>query len=139
PIHFALGVDAWQNGRAHEAQLHWERAFQLAPDIPVLANNLAWLLYQTDANQLSKALDLVNLAIAKAPQETNFRDTRGHILVKMGRFKDALPDLEAALPRSPNSANLHRTLAEVYAQLELPAMAAEHERLARELTRGKGN
>jgi tetratricopeptide (TPR) repeat protein len=139
PIHFALGVDAWQNGRAQEAQLHWERAFQLAPDTPALANNLAWLLYQTDAKQLSKALDLVNLAIAKAPQETNFRDTRGHILVKMGRFKDALPDLEAALPRSPNSANLHRTLAQVYSQLELPAMATEHERLARELTRGKEN
>ena len=133
-IHFFLGVDAWDNGRVKEAQIHWERALQLAPDTPVLANNLAWLIYQTDEANLSKALDLSNLAIEKTPGQTNFRDTRGHILIKMGKFKEALPDLEAALPRSPNRLGLHRALAEVYTRLELPAVAAEHERLAQELT-----
>ncbi len=133
PIHFALGVDAWENGRVKEAHLHWDRALELSPDTPVLLNNLAWLFYQTDPTKLPKALQLVNLAIEKSPDEINFRDTRGHILVKMGRHKEALKDLEAVLPLSPNKASLHRTLALVYAQLDSPTMAAEHERQAKAL------
>jgi tetratricopeptide (TPR) repeat protein len=129
-IHFALGVDAWDQGRTKEARFYWERANQLAPDLPVVANNLAWLLYQTSPDELNKALELINLAIAKAPRETNFRDTRGHIYLKMGKFKEALEDLEAALPQSPNSPDLHRSLATVYTRLEMPALAAEHERQA---------
>lgn len=129
-VHFALGVDAWDRGLAKEARLHWERANKLAPDLPVIANNLAWLLLRTAPNELPKALDLVNLAIEKNPKEVNFRDTRGHIYLKMGKFKEALEDMEAALPYTPNSAELHKSLAEVYARLELPDMAAEHRRLA---------
>ena len=129
-VHFALGLDAWDRGAVKEARVHWERANQLAPDLPVIVNNLAWLLYQSGPSELLKALDMINLAITKAPRETNFRDTRGHIFIKMGKFREALEDLEAALPNSPNNAEMHRSLAEVYSQLEMPALADEHKRLA---------
>jgi predicted Zn-dependent protease len=72
----------------------------------------------------------MNLAIDKMPGETNFRDTRGHIFLKMGRWKEALADLEAALPNTPHAPQMHRSLAEVYEHLGAPAMAAEHRRLA---------
>jgi tetratricopeptide (TPR) repeat protein len=134
-VHFALGVDAWERGSVAEARLHWERANEIAPDIPTIANNLAWLLYQTSPADLPRALQMMNLAIAKAPNETNFRDTRGHIYAKMGKWREALADLEAALARSSDPANLHRTLAEVYEHLDVPALAAEHRRLARERSR----
>jgi tetratricopeptide (TPR) repeat protein len=130
--HFALGVDAWAQGRAAEARLHWERANEIAPGTPVIANNLAWLLFRSDPPDLPRALGLVNLAIEKAPQETNFRDTRGHILARMGKWREALADLEAALPNTANSTQMHRTLADVYDHLDAPAMAAEHRRLAAE-------
>jgi tetratricopeptide (TPR) repeat protein len=130
--HFALGVDAWAHGRVKEARLHWERANQLAPHSPVIANNLAWLLYQLDPPDLPRALLLMNLAIETAPNDMNYRDTRGHIFLKMGKWKEALADLEAALPTTPNGPEMHRSLAEVYEHLDAPAMAAEHRRLAQE-------
>jgi tetratricopeptide (TPR) repeat protein len=129
-VHFALGVDAWQRGKTDEARLHWECAHQLAPQVGVIANNLALALAQGKVPDLPRALELVNLALEHSPHEANFRDTRGTILVRMGRWKEALPDLEAALPRQSNKAELHRTLAEVYEHLGAPEMAAEHKRLA---------
>ena len=43
-VHFALGLDALQRGKAEEARLHLERANELAPRTPAIANNLAWVL-----------------------------------------------------------------------------------------------
>src|SRR5262249_52342534 len=31
PVHYALGLDAWEHGRAAEARLHWEEACRLSP------------------------------------------------------------------------------------------------------------
>jgi tetratricopeptide (TPR) repeat protein len=129
-VHFALGVDAWQRGKTDEARLHWERAHQLAPQVGVIANNLALVLAEGQAPDLPRALELVNLALEHSPNQAIFRDTRGTILVRMGRWKEALPDLEAALPQQANKAELHRTLADVYEHLGVPEMAAEHKRLA---------
>jgi Flp pilus assembly protein TadD len=129
-VHFALAVAAQQRDDVKEGRYHLERAYQLDPDLPGVANNLAWLLLHTSPDELPKALELINLAIDKAPRDPNFRDTRGQILAKMGRHQEAIIDLEAALPFSGNSAALHRTMADVYTHLGLPKLAAEHERLA---------
>ena len=87
-------------------------------------------LATTDPPDLPRALQLINQVLEKAPNEANYRDTRGRIYVKMGKWREALPDLEAALSRSANNPNLHRTLATVYERLGVPAMAAEHQSLA---------
>jgi tetratricopeptide (TPR) repeat protein len=128
--HFALGLDAWQRGKSDEARLHWERAHQLAPQVGVIANNLAMALAQGKEPDLPRALELVNLALVHSPGQADFLDTRGTILVRMGRWKEALPDLESALPRQANKAELHRNLAAVYEHLGAPEMAAQHKRLA---------
>jgi tetratricopeptide (TPR) repeat protein len=130
--HFALGLDAWQRGREEEARLHWERAIQLAPQVPSVANNLAWLLAQSKEPDLPRALELANRAVEHAPAKPGFRDTRGRILARMGRWKEALPDLEAAVAASPHDRDLHRALADVYRNLGSPGMADEHDRLARD-------
>jgi tetratricopeptide (TPR) repeat protein len=130
--HFALGLDAWQRGREDEARLHWERAIELAPQVPSVANNLAWLLAQAKEPDLPRALELANRAVEHAPTNASFRDTRGRILARMGRWKEALPDLEAAVAAAPRDRDLHRTLADVYRHLGSPGMADEHERLARD-------
>ena len=110
--------------------MHLERADELAPQTPAIANNLAWVLASSEPADLPRALELSNLAIERAPRDLNFRDTRGRIYVKMGRLKEALNDLEAALTAAPDDAQLHRALAEVYGHLGLSDMAAEHKRLA---------
>jgi tetratricopeptide (TPR) repeat protein len=130
--HFLLGMDAWRQGKSAEAEIHWERANQLSPNLPMLANNLAWLLAHRKDPDLPRALNLSNRVIEKHPQDPNFRDTRARIYIKMGRWRDALPDLEFALTRAPNLPGIHTALAEVYGQLGLRDQADEHRRRADE-------
>src|SRR5262249_9397844 len=129
-VHFALGVDAAQRGLPGEARVHWEQASRLAPGMSAVANNLAWLLANATPPELDKALGLINPVVERFPQDPLYRHTRGHLFAKLQRWKDALPDLEAALPRYQSDADTHRTLAEVYEQLGAWEMAAEHRRLA---------
>jgi Tfp pilus assembly protein PilF len=51
----------------------------------------------------------------------------------MGRWKDALADLEAALPAKADNADLHSDLAETYTALDVPELAETHRRRAEEL------
>jgi tetratricopeptide (TPR) repeat protein len=129
-VHFVLGADALQRGQTKEARVHLEQAFQLAPQLPAVANNLAWLLLHDAQPDLPRALVLANVALQNAPLEPAYRDTRGRVLAKMGRWQEALGDLVAALPANRNNAELHRTLADVYEHLGVPDMAAEHRRRA---------
>ena len=133
-VHFALGVDAWHAGQRQRAQLHWERATELAPYLTLATNNLAMLLMEGDPPQLPRALQLINLVLDKAPDNPNFRDTRGRIYAKMGKWREALDDLEAALTAAAANPSLHRCLASVYDHLGDQHMAAEHRRQADELT-----
>jgi tetratricopeptide (TPR) repeat protein len=128
--HFVLGVDAHHHGKHAEARVHWERSHQLAPDSPDVANNLAFLLAASSSPDLPRALKLVELALKHAPGNPTYRDTRGRIYLKMGQWKEALADLEAALPAARGNPDLHRALAEVYERLGIPDLAAEHRRLA---------
>jgi tetratricopeptide (TPR) repeat protein len=126
PVRFALGLDAWKQGRAAEARLHWEEACRLSPQMPAVVNNLAWILATGPDPDLARALETINPVIERWPADLRFRDTRGQILARMQRWKEALPDLELALRVYPDSPELHRALAETYEHLDAPGMAAEH-------------
>ena len=126
PVRYALGLDAWEHGRAAEAQLHWEQASRLMPEIPAFANNLAWVLGTGPNPDLRRALDTINPVIARLPGDPRFRETRGQILARMQRWKEALPDLEISLTVNPDDPELHRALADTYDHLDAPGIAAEH-------------
>jgi predicted Zn-dependent protease len=130
--HFALGVDAWANGKENEARIHWERAYQLNSQAPAVANNLAWLLAHSKTPDLPRALKMIQLVVERFPGEVVYRETRGQILAKMRKWKEAVADLEVVLTKYPANPDLHRALADAYRHLGEAAMAAEHERLARQ-------
>ncbi len=130
PVHFALSVDAMRRNRPEEGRMHLEQALRLSPELPMVANNLAWVLAHNEPPDLPRALDLAQTAVEQAPKNLSFRHTRGVVLAKLGRWQDALVDLEAALPQNPESPDLHRLLASAYDKLGSPDMAAEHRRQA---------
>ncbi len=130
-LHMVLGADAYRRDKPDEARLHFDQANRLDPRMPEVANNLAWVLAGSgDKEELPRALELINAVVGQAPNNAHFRETRGQIYAKMGRWKEAVADLEAALPGMSDGKNVHRTLAEAYKQLGLAEIAAEHERLA---------
>jgi tetratricopeptide (TPR) repeat protein len=137
PIHFALAVDAQVRGDAESVKFHLERAFQLDPKTGLIANNLAWVLSQPPNADLPRALAMINIPLEREPKNPNYLDTRGRIYLAMGRWKDALTDLEVVLANAPDTAGLHSALAEVYEKLGQSALAAEHGRIASEPARKK--
>jgi tetratricopeptide (TPR) repeat protein len=129
-VHLVLGIEAQARDKPDEARQHFEQAYKLAPQTPILLNNMAWALAHSEKPDLEQALRLVNTALQRAPAQLRFRETRGQILAKMGKHEEALADLTAALRVLSGNPTLHKTLAETYRQLGYLAMAAEHERLA---------
>jgi tetratricopeptide (TPR) repeat protein len=134
--HFLLGNDAYRRGKTDEARVHYEQASRLAPEAPVLANNLAWFLAEGPEADPERALTLVDVALAKVPNDLRFRSTRGHVLVRMKRWQEALVDLEAALPLEAGLPDLHLDLAATYEGLGLTDLAKSHRRRAEAKTSG---
>jgi tetratricopeptide (TPR) repeat protein len=119
-----------------EARTQWEQAFRLNPDMEIVANNLAWLLAHAPNPDLNRALDLADRAVKRNPTAPHYHGTRGVILMKLGRWSEALTDLEEELKHSPTNKQLHLSLAEVYDHQNDPEMARLHR--ARAEGKGKG-
>ena len=95
------------------------------------------MLSQPPHADLPRALGLANVAVEREPSNVNYRDTRGRILLSIGRWQEALADLEAVLTKAPATDGLHAALAEVYEKLGVQALAEEHKRLAAASKPGK--
>jgi tetratricopeptide (TPR) repeat protein len=136
--HLVLGMDYWNREKPQDARYHWEKAFELykgqdTNSALLVANNLAWVIAHQPPVELDRALGIIDAVIEKAPTEPRFRSTRGHILAKLGRHKEALPDLQEAKKAYPNDPNLFRQLSESCAHEGLERLATEYKRRADEL------
>jgi tetratricopeptide (TPR) repeat protein len=129
-LHYTLAVDAWQHGQPAEAQRHFALAYEGAPQLPYVANNMAMILAVGEKPDLPRALAIINSVLEKVPENPNFRQTRGEILVRLGRYQEAVADLEFALPLLGSTRATHKALAEAYRGLSLRDLAAKHEQLA---------
>jgi len=88
------------------------------------------LLVLTKQPDLTRALALVQPMVEVMPNQPDFRNTRGQIYVKLGKWAAAVDDLEYALPLVLDKSATHTALAEAYQNLGMSALAAEHARLA---------
>jgi tetratricopeptide (TPR) repeat protein len=150
-VHFALAVDAHIRKDGDAEKLHLEMALAADPKAATVANNLAVLLLQfprpddlqkalaTDGvpwaavsllasrnADLDRALATANVAVAQDPTNPSFLDTRGHIHLALGHWKDAAKDLEAALALAPEKAGLQAGLAKAYENLGQRDLAAKY-------------
>ena len=132
-LHYFLGIDAWQQGRKDEAQGHFSIAFDIAPFMPTVANNLAMILTVGDKPDYERALKVIDPIVQKLPQEPQFKSTRGLVLLKLGRYEEAVADLQAALPKLPSKRTSRLALAEAYRHLNMKDLADEQERLANQV------
>lgn len=127
-----LGTDAMTRGEQADAIKYLEQAERLSPNSAAVLNNLAWSTAFGDKPDLPRALQLIDAALVRAPGNVQLRDTRGRILIKHGRWQEALVELEACVEHFEGQADFHRTIAGVYRRLELNELAERHERLAAE-------
>jgi len=100
-------------GENAEAMTLYKKVLELQPSNSLAANNLAWLMSQTEGADLSEALRLAMQAKQSLPDDPNIADTLGYIYYKRGSFPMAIMQFEAALSKQPENRNIvyHKTMA----------------------------
>jgi tetratricopeptide (TPR) repeat protein len=138
--HLYLGMEAWSADNVNDARHHWEKAFSISKGAPLVANNLAWVIanYPPGNEDPARGLAMIDAAIKQLatdglPPAPPFHGTRGHILAKLGRHEEALPELEKSIPAYQNDEKLFRQLAETCDKLNMPKVSADYRRRADEI------
>jgi tetratricopeptide (TPR) repeat protein len=132
-LRLAFGYEAKQRGDIKEALRLFTEAQRADPTSTVAAIDLASILIQGPHANPGRALEVVDAALRNQPMQPNLRSVRGQTLVQLGRWQDAVRDLEYALPRLPPNRDIHQALAKAYRGLHLTSLAEAQDRRAKEL------
>lgn len=131
--HFALSSVLLLDGKNDDAIKHLEHAFGLSPAMPVVCNNLAWMLANSESPKLDEALELSKKAVGAVPNSASFRDTLGTILLLQKKYTEAIPELELALGQNAGDKKLHKKLAQAYRAIGNDTISKLHQDKATEI------
>ena len=76
-------------------------------------------------HQLPKALDEVNSAVQKFPEERSLRILRAYVVGELGRVGEAVSQLQALMNNTPADRELYLSIAQVYSQAKQFAEAEQ--------------
>lgn len=100
-----------RQGRFDEAEALYRRILVGSSENSEALNNLAWLLALRDQSKSEEAIALINRAIDLQGPSASLIDTKGVILIRGGRIKDAIDELKKASIAAPRNPNLQLHLA----------------------------
>ncbi len=123
-----LGALAAQEGNLKLARTLLGQVVESDESNAIAWNNYAWALAQPPEPRYEEALAAVNEALEREPNEVRFRETRGQVLVELGRWDEAVVDLELALNGILDAGPVHTALATAYEHLGMAELAAVHRR-----------
>lgn len=133
--HFIKGTSALMKKEFDDAELHLELAAEQMPLSGAILNNLAVSLAHKDPPEYERALEVAGAAIKNVPNPTpHFYETRGQILFRMGRFREAISDLERALAEPTLATKAHQMLADCYDKVGDQELAESHRKAASKAT-----
>jgi tetratricopeptide (TPR) repeat protein len=92
-----IGMLEESRNNAAEAEKNYRRALDIAPETPIAANNLAWLIADTGAGNLDEALRLSQSAVNRNSSVAGFYDTLGWVYFKKGLYSPAVEQLKKAV------------------------------------------
>ena len=116
-------------GRYDEEVALYRQALENVPSSYLFLNNMAWTLCE-GLQRYDEALERIDDVIRRQGRASQFLDTRGVILARLGRFDEAIADLEQSVAWRPvGDAYFH--LARTYRQANKP----EDYRRCRDLAR----
>jgi Flp pilus assembly protein TadD len=118
-----LGMFEEKSGDWQKAQEAYQKALQIEPGSPLVANNLAFLLLDHGGNA-DLALSLAQTARSKLPDSPTTADTLAWAYIRKGVFGSALPLLEKAVQQAPGIPDFRYHLGVAYQHMNNNAAAA---------------
>ncbi len=103
----------------------YEAALEKYPDNPLLLNNYSYSLSERGV-QLERALQMINKALEKEPENGAYLDTKGWIYYQLGKYRQALEFVQKALEVRENSAEVIEHLGDIYYRLGQPEKARQY-------------
>ncbi len=110
-------------GMAYERTDNWEAAekdllaaLKYKPNHPYILNYLGYAWADRDMN-LNRALEMVQKAVSLRPSDGYITDSLGWVLYRMGKYKAAVPELEAAVRLEPYDPIINDHLGDAYWQV----------------------
>lgn len=126
-------------GYIHHTLEEWDKAaeaydgaLRINPEHAMVLNNYAYML-SVQNYRLEDALAMSEHALALEPETSSFLDTRGWIYYRMGRYEDALKDVNAALKKGKGNPELYEHLGYIYLALGKSSKSSEAWKKALEL------
>lgn len=114
------------------AKSSYKDAIKLDPESNLLKNNFAYRLAQIKTD-LELALSLINQAIAKSPNQSNYYDTRGWVYFQLNKFQEASNDFQKAIELDPTYPLFFEHLGDASYKLNKKEVAVENWTKAKEL------
>ena len=96
-------ITAQNNNKPDEALKWYEKSVEIAPNMPIALNNLAWMYYE---RKDPRALELAKRAAQLAPNSAEILDTLGWVLVESGNVKEGIAILERAALIAPDNKDI---------------------------------
>jgi tetratricopeptide (TPR) repeat protein len=95
----------WEAALLNKAEECYRKSYSLEPESPEKLNRLAWFLIENDRN-INEAMRLIDKALVLKPDNSNYIDTKGWGLYKLGKYKEALAVLEKSWELQPTYSNV---------------------------------
>lgn len=92
-----LGMLEETRGNGVEAEKNYRRALEIAPETPIAANNLAWIIADGGQGNLDEALKLAQAAVNRQANVAGYFDTLGWVYFKKGLYSQAVEHLKKAV------------------------------------------
>ncbi len=96
-VYVLLGILEEAGNNFAEAEKHYRKSLEIAPDSPIAANNLAWLIAEHNSGNLDEALRLAQTAVNQNQKTAEFYDTLGWVYFKKGLYSPAIEQMKKAV------------------------------------------
>lgn len=99
-VFYARGISYERVGDWQKAEADFRKALELNPEQPQVLNYLGYTLVEKQI-KLDEALDMIERAVAKRPNNGYIVDSLGWVLYRLGRYEEAVGHMEHAAELEP--------------------------------------